>query len=244
MGSFDTHSAQTDATDHTVGTHATLLDQLSVGVDAFFDDLKLMGVDNRVAAMTFSEFGRRIMSNASGGTDHGTAEPVMVFGPGVVPGVIGSSPVIPSTVTVGDNLAMQHDYRSIYASALSDWFGVDPTVLSNVMMSSYPILPIFRKEAGIDETTVSGGEELLSPCYPNPVRGGATINFSASGDGMTSIQLFDANGRLVRTIVQQQFARGKHQVVVNCGDLPSGNYFYRLTNSAGERATRKMLVVN
>ena len=48
---------------------------------AFYDDLKLMGIDHRVAAMTFSEFGRRIMSNASGGTDHGTSEPVMVFGP-------------------------------------------------------------------------------------------------------------------------------------------------------------------
>lgn len=243
MGSFDTHSLQVDPNDHTIGGHATLLGQLSTAVDAFYDDLKLMGVDNRVAAMTFSEFGRRIMSNASGGTDHGTSEPVMVFGPGVNPGIIGGSPVIPSNVTVNDNLAMQNDYRSIYASVLADWFSVSPTVLSNVLNAPFPILPIFRNPAGVDENTVSGSTELLGQCYPNPVRGGTTITFSASGSGTTTIQLFDVSGRLVRTIVQQEFARGQHQIIINCADLPAGNYFYRLT-SGSESATRKMIVVN
>ncbi len=179
--------------------------QLSSAVDAFYDDLKLMGVDNRVAAMTFSEFGRRIMSNASGGTDHGTAEPVMVFGPGVNPGIIGSSPVIPANATVNDNLAMQNDYRSIYASVLSDWFGVSPTVLSNVMLAPYPILPIFKKIAGVEETTQQGSTELLGQCYPNPVRSGTTITFSSTGSAPTTIQLFDANGRLVRTLAQGSY---------------------------------------
>ncbi len=242
MGSFDTHSVQVDPADHTIGGHATLLGQLSSAVDAFYDDLKLMGVDNRVAAMTFSEFGRRIMSNASGGTDHGTAEPVMVFGPGVNPGVIGSSPVIPANVTVNDNLAMQNDYRSIYASVLSDWFGVSPTVLSNVMLASYPILPIFKKSAGVDETTVAGSGELLGECYPNPVRGGTTITFSATGNSPTAIQLFDVNGRLVRTLAQGTYQRGQHQLTIDCGGLAAGNYFYRLT-SGGESATRKMVVM-
>ncbi len=241
MGSFDTHSVQTDPVDHTIGTHANLLGQLSTAVDAFYDDLKLMGVDNRVAAMTFSEFGRRIMSNASGGTDHGTSEPVMVFGPGVNPGIIGSSPVIPTNVTVNDNLAMQNDYRSIYASVLSDWFGVSPTVLSNVMLAPYPILPIFRKTAGVEETTQQGSTELLGQCYPNPVRGGATVTFSSTGSAPTTIQLFDVSGRLVRTLAQGNYTRGQHQLTIDCGGMAAGTYFYRLT-SGGESATRKMLV--
>jgi uncharacterized protein (DUF1501 family) len=243
LGSFDTHSVQVDPNDHTIGTHADLLGQLSTAVDAFFDDLKLMGVADRVAAMTFSEFGRRIMSNASGGTDHGTSEPVMVFGPKVIPGIIGSSPVIPSNVTVNDNLAMQHDYRSIYASALSDWFGVDQTVLSNVMLASYPILPIFQKSTGVT-TTTSGSSELLGQCYPNPARGTTVITFAANGSGITTIQLFDESGRLVRTLVQQEFSRGQHEFTLDCGALPAGNYFYRLTTSSGESATQKMLVLN
>ncbi len=245
IGSFDTHSQQVDDTDHTVGTQATLLGMLSDAVYAFFDDLKLMGADNRVAAMTFSEFGRRIKSNASGGTDHGTSEPVMVFGPQVIPGIIGTSPVIPTNATVNDNLPMQNDYRSIYASAISDWFGVSPTVLHNVMMASYPILPIFQKATGVDDTnTEQGGNgELLGQCYPNPVQGGTTITFGSDGTGETVIQLFDMNGRLVRTLAQDQYSRGQHQMQIDCSSLAPGNYFYRLTNSRGESATRKMLVV-
>lgn len=242
MGSFDTHASQTDAADHTIGTHADLLGMLSVAVNAFYDDCKLMGIDDRVAAMTFSEFGRRIMSNASGGTDHGTSEPVMVFGPGVNPGFIGSNPTISASVTVNDNLPMQHDYRSVYAAVLADWFGVSPTVLSNVLLQPFTILPIFRKTTGVDEHTVAGSNELLGQNYPNPVQRNAVITFGSTG-GLTTIQLFDVSGRLVRTLVQQEFSRGQHQVVLDRGSLPSGTYFYRLTNSSAS-ATRQMTVVD
>jgi uncharacterized protein (DUF1501 family) len=242
MGSFDTHAAQTDAADHTIGAHADLLGQLSTAVDAFYDDLKLMGIDQRVASMTFSEFGRRIMSNASGGTDHGTSEPIMVFGTEVNPGFIGSNPVIPNNVTVNDNLAMQHDYRSVYAAVLADWFGVTPTVLSNVLLQSFPILPIFKKSTGLEENTVAGSQELLGQNYPNPVRGSTTITFASAG-GVTTIQLFDASGRLVRTLVQQEFSRGQHQIAIERGNVPAGVYFYRLSNGR-ESATRQMTVVD
>jgi uncharacterized protein (DUF1501 family) len=242
MGSFDTHATQTDATDHTIGTHADLLSQLSTGVDAFYDDCKLMGIDNRVAAMTFSEFGRRIMSNASGGTDHGTSEPVMVFSTEVNPGFIGTNPVIPATVTVNDNLAMQHDYRSVYAAVLADWFGVSPTVLNKVLLQSFTIPPIFRKTTSVEENTVSGQSELLGQNYPNPVQRQTTITFGSTG-GITTIQLFDASGRLVRTLIEKEFPRGKHQISVDRGNVPAGIYFYRLTNGR-ESATRQMVVVD
>ena len=242
MGSFDTHATQVDPNDHTQGTHASLLGQLSVAVGAFYDDLKLMGVDDKVAAMTFSEFGRRIISNASGGTDHGTAEPVMVFGPGVNPGILGANPVIPANATVNDNLPMQNDYRSIYAAVLSDWFGVSSTVMGNVLMQPFPILPVFRSNLAANNTVVSGSDEVLGQNYPNPVRGTTTINFASSGSGITTIQLFDASGRLVKTLAQGEFARGQHQVLVDRGGIAPGVYFYRLTNNS-EQATRQMTVV-
>ncbi len=245
MGSFDTHALQVDPTDHTVGTQATLLGQLSTAVNAFYDDLKLLNVDNRVAAMTFSEFGRRILSNASGGTDHGTSEPVMVFGPGVNPGFIGTNPVIPASVTVNDNLAIQHDYRDVYSAVLSDWFGVTPQVLSNVLLQQFTILPIFRKTTtptGIENATVSGSDEMLGQNYPNPVTRSTTITFATQG-GATTIQLFDATGRLVRTLVQQDYPRGTHQVTMDRGALVPGNYFYRLTSGTAQ-ASKKMLVMD
>jgi uncharacterized protein (DUF1501 family) len=242
LGSFDTHSDQVDAADHKTGAHADLLGQLSVAVSAFYDDCKLMGIDHRVAAMTFSEFGRRIMSNASGGTDHGTSEPVMVFGPEVNPGFIGSNPVIPANVTANDNLAMQNDYRSVYAAVISDWFGVSPTVLNNVLLQPFPILPIFRKQAGTEETTIAGSTDVLGQNFPNPVQHSTTITFGSQG-GMVTIQLFDASGRLVKTLVQQDFARGQHQITFNRGSIPAGNYFYRIT-SEKDQATRRMVLVD
>ena len=241
LGSFDTHSNQVDATDHTVGTQAGLLQKLSEAVTAFYDDLKLLHCDNRVAAMTFSEFGRRIISNASGGTDHGTSEPVMVFGPGVNPGFIGTNPLIPQNATVNDNLPTQHDYRDVYCAVLSDWFGVTQQVLNDVLLQSFTNLPIFRKATSVDENTVSGSDEMLGQAYPNPMVSSTAINFSTTG-GAVSLQLFDATGRLVRTLASGEYGRGQHQVTIDKGSLTPGNYFYRYISN-NDKATKQLVVL-
>jgi uncharacterized protein (DUF1501 family) len=142
MGGFDTHARQTDATDTTTGNHAKLLAKLSEAIGAFQDDLSLLQAGNRVLGMTFSEFGRRIRSNASGGTDHGAAAPVFVFGESVQPGIIGTNPILPATATVNDNIAMQYDFRAIYASLLESWFGTDPAAMDAVLLKGYSSLPL------------------------------------------------------------------------------------------------------
>ena len=76
----DTHDAQIDSTGTTIGNHAQLLKTLSDGISAFQDDLNLLGLEEQVLGMTFSEFGRQIASNASYGTDHGDAGPMFLFG--------------------------------------------------------------------------------------------------------------------------------------------------------------------
>src|ERR1051325_8562283 len=106
-GSFDTHSLQTNATDTTIGTHANLLTNVSNAVKAFVDDCAGLGIGDRVIGMTFSEFGRRIKSNSSVGTDHGAAAPMILFGNGVISGVLGNNPTIPTNVTVNDNIPFQ-----------------------------------------------------------------------------------------------------------------------------------------
>ena len=125
IGSFDTHSAQVSATGgNQTGTQANLLGQLSVAINAFQNDITLMGVQDRVLGMTFSEFGRRIISNSALGTDHGTSEPMFIFGTKAKAGLTGTNPVIPANANVNDNLAMQFDFRSVYASILQNWFCV------------------------------------------------------------------------------------------------------------------------
>jgi uncharacterized protein (DUF1501 family) len=117
LGSFDTHAAQAN-------THANLLGMLASGLVAFRQDLETQGRAGDVMVMTFSEFGRRPNQNASGGTDHGTAEPMFLLG-GAVRGGLHNAPPSLAGLTDGD-LAFQTDFRSVYASVVKDWLGADP----------------------------------------------------------------------------------------------------------------------
>lgn len=144
MGGFDTHAKQVEAADVTTGTHAKLLARLSEAIHAFLDDLQFLQVDDRVLGMTFSEFGRRIQSNASGGTDHGAAAPVFVFGKDVQGGIVGTNPVWPDKLTVNDNIAMQVDFRAVYNSLLEKWFQADPSEVESILLNNYPALPLIR----------------------------------------------------------------------------------------------------
>jgi uncharacterized protein (DUF1501 family) len=142
MGGFDTHAKQTDSADTSTGAHAKLLGKLSEAINVFQDDLSYLQVSNRVVGMTFSEFGRRIQSNASGGTDHGSAAPVFVFGEGVRPGIVGQNPAWPSALTVNDNIAMQYDFRAIYSTFLEKWFRADQVATEAVLLKDYVALPL------------------------------------------------------------------------------------------------------
>jgi uncharacterized protein (DUF1501 family) len=147
MGGFDTHARQVEPTDPTTGAHAKLLAKLSEAINAFQDDLTQLQVSDKVMGMTFSEFGRRIQSNASGGTDHGAAAPVFVFGEKVQGGVIGQNPSWPDKLTVNDNIAMQYDFRSVYSTLLEKWFMSDETIAGTALLKKYPSLALIRQGA-------------------------------------------------------------------------------------------------
>jgi uncharacterized protein (DUF1501 family) len=137
MGGFDTHAKQTDDTDKTTGNHANLLKKVSEAINAFMDDLTFLQIQDRVMGMTFSEFGRRIKSNASGGTDHGSAAPLFYFGHNIKSNIVGANPIIPTNVTVNDNVAMQNDFRSVYASILQQWFALQPNDVTTVLQGQF-----------------------------------------------------------------------------------------------------------
>ncbi|MCP4776457.1 MAG: DUF1501 domain-containing protein, partial [Planctomycetaceae bacterium] len=75
--------------------------------------------------MTFSEFGRRVRENASRGTDHGTAAPLFLAGGRLKAGPLNQHPDL-SDLEQGD-LKHNIDYRSVYATVLEDWLGVEST---------------------------------------------------------------------------------------------------------------------
>lgn len=131
-GGYDTHARQ-------LPQHALLLEELDNALRAFLDDLALAKIAERVAVLIFSEFGRRVAENGSGGTDHGTAGPVFVAGTCVRAKLFGEPP---SLLDLDDgNLKMGTDFRQVYATILEDWLCL-PT--KTALGGTFEKLPLFR----------------------------------------------------------------------------------------------------
>lgn len=113
LDGFDTHSQQPLA-------HAGLLRQWSQALEAFVNRLEQAGQADRVLAMTFSEFGRRVAENASEGTDHGAAAPLFFAGAKLPTAVVGEHPSL-EVLDDGD-LKFHTDFRRVYATVLENWF--------------------------------------------------------------------------------------------------------------------------
>jgi uncharacterized protein (DUF1501 family) len=115
---FDTHASQRYS-------HQELLRKVSQGVAGFLASLNASRLDERVAVLMFSEFGRRLKENASGGTDHGTAAPVLLAGKPVKGGLVGPMPDLAHLDDGGDP-RFTTDLRDLYATILRRWLSVDP----------------------------------------------------------------------------------------------------------------------
>jgi uncharacterized protein (DUF1501 family) len=114
---FDTHVGQ-------LNRQESLLKQYSEGVAAFVKDLKSNRTFEDTLIMTFSEFGRRVEENASGGTDHGTASNLFVIGENLKKkGVFNDAPDL---VNLADGDLKHHiDFRQVYATVLDNWLKAD-----------------------------------------------------------------------------------------------------------------------
>lgn len=113
LGGFDTHVQQRNR-------QQRLLDQYAQSVSALIEDLKANNLFDDVLIMTFSEFGRRLKQNASGGTDHGTANNVFLMGGKLkAAGFYNPAPDL-TTLDDGD-LIHQVDFRRCYATLIDDW---------------------------------------------------------------------------------------------------------------------------
>jgi uncharacterized protein (DUF1501 family) len=131
LDGFDTHSGQPQR-------HASLLRELGVSLKAFLDDLEKSGNSERVVVLVFSEFGRRLGENGSGGTDHGTAAPVFLLGKPVKAGLHGSYPDL-TRLDDGDPVHAV-DFRRVYATVLDRWLGVAHRDVLGAAFEQIPVL--------------------------------------------------------------------------------------------------------
>jgi uncharacterized protein (DUF1501 family) len=119
LGSFDTHINQD-------GQQQRLFTEMNEAVKAFVKDLKTNNRFDDVMLFTFSEFGRRVEQNASGGTDHGTANNMFLISGGLKQkGLINSLPDL-ADLQEGD-LKYNVDFKNVYATVLNKWLGADDT---------------------------------------------------------------------------------------------------------------------
>ncbi len=130
-GGFDTHARQAD-------THAKLMQGFGDAINAFQKELEACGKADKVVTLVFSEFGRRSYENASGGTDHGAAAPMLLIGQKVKGGLYGPIPNL-SDLADGD-LKFAIDFRQVYATTLDNWMGGDSNVVLGGKFTTLDVL--------------------------------------------------------------------------------------------------------
>ncbi len=112
LSSFDTHTGEQ-------GDQNALLADVDAAIGAFMTKISTGSHSRDVTLMIYSEFGRRVASNASDGTDHGTSAPVLLIGNGVKGGLYGEQPPL-NRLDPNGNLRVTTDFRSVYGGLLHD----------------------------------------------------------------------------------------------------------------------------
>jgi uncharacterized protein (DUF1501 family) len=248
IGGFDTHAEQVESYNPTMGSHAALLYHISSAMKSFQEDLRGRGLEDRVLTVSTSEFGRRVHSNGSFGTDHGTGGPIFIFGKGVQPGVVGKVPDLTK-----NNVEMQYDYRLVYGNIMRDWMlAGDPQAdqkldeifpgLMSVGVGGDPSNPFV--ELPLASQVITGTDEFISDrfalenCFPNPAKEKTTMHFRVNRASHIAIELMDINGKPVRMLVEGDFEPGEHKVETDLTGLSNGTYIYQLKSGFFQSAKK------
>jgi uncharacterized protein (DUF1501 family) len=240
LGGFDTHSGQVDFADNPTGQHANLLRILSDAIATFQKDLSLLGLEERVMGMTYSEFGRQIRSNGSAGTDHGTAAPLFLFGACTNVQITGQNPEIPDEVENQAGVPMQYDFRDVYGSVLMDWFGLSEANVKSLLYPDFvrsPNLPICGRPTATTELF-----PMKLNCFPNPFIDWTNIQFENPANQWMRLSIFDALGNELEVLCSQKLEQGEHAFRFDGRHLPAGNYYFRLA-SHGQQTTKRFVKI-
>jgi uncharacterized protein (DUF1501 family) len=236
LGSFDTHAEQPER-------HQELLSDLSSTIKNFYDDLKTVGIDDKVLAMTISEFGRRPYENGSNGTDHGAASPVMLFGPALNgSGFVGNHPDL-STWDEDNNLIPSSDFRDIYNTVLTEWFCLDPSIVSTILLNeSYETLDLGLTCEALSTSDFSNTNRFAHVAiYQNNQ---TFIEINLANTSHVTIKLYDMMAKEIGTITNEMLFAGRHRFNVRDqiqGRLSYGQYIYRIS-TGGQYYSKSILI--
>ncbi|MBY5958658.1 DUF1501 domain-containing protein [Membranicola marinus] len=245
LGGFDTHAGQVNGGNPLEGTFPGLLQTLGDALEAFWDDLALLGLEDRVLAMTYSEFGRKIRSNASFGTDHGDAAPMFLFGSCLQNSIIGTNPVIDPEVSPKDGVPYEIDFRNIYGSILSDWFAVPASDLPTLLPDHAPEhVDLLRPGCGVrsaKEPGVRSKDFFEVDVYPNPASGELLIRLDGIESKEVNAQLINLQGSQIKKWTLYGSGSKSIEKSVDISSVPAGAYVLRV-HQAISTQSKKVIV--
>ena len=216
---YDTHANQAN-------NHANLLQNVSSSISAFLQDLINQGLQDRVLVVTTSEFGRRVYENGSLGTDHGTSAPCLLFGSSIVPETFGTHPDLTS-LNNNNNMQVQFDFRQVYASIITDWFGLPESIIQSVFGNSFDPIPFVQEPLSVEPPSLPNNFKMY-PAFPNPFNSITSVNFELSKTAKVIIRVMDQKGRLVYKRYLGRMHIGNHKFNLNAKTWVSGMYFVQL----------------
>jgi uncharacterized protein (DUF1501 family) len=229
IGGFDTHGKQVETYDSTLGAHAALLYHLSSAIKAFQDDLAAMSIEDNVLTMTFTEFGRRVYSNGSYGTDHGSATPIFLFGKGLKGGILGTNPDLNNLHN--GNIVYSTDYRQVYTSVVQDWLGASNEAMQATGFDKWvgQRLDLISGITSVDD--VRNQKPGVLGCYPNPVINETVVTYFVQQPSAIRIRIITTGGTEMKQVETYAGSYGRNEYRADLGGLKPGVYILEVSNS-------------
>ena len=238
LNGFDTHADQ-------VNKQRTLHEDLANSIKHFYEDLASTGYDDKVLGMTISEFGRRPYENGSNGTDHGAASPTFLFGAGLNGnGFVGAHPEINASAwDNNNNLVPSTDFRDVYASVLTDWFCLDPSVVNTILLNdNYQTLNLGFNCQGLNTQNFANVSHFSHVATYRDNRTFIEINMQNSAH--VEVKLINILGQEMVTLCNEILTPGNHIIDVKAranSRLAYGQYIYRI-NTLGQFYSKSILI--
>jgi hypothetical protein len=230
---YDTHVEQ-------LYRHEQLLSELADALNVFLTEMDALSLLDRILIVTTSEFGRRVIENASEGTDHGTSAPVLVFGSQTNGGVFGVDPDLQNLDENG-NLPVQFDYRQIYTTLMANWFGLNASTVNNVFNGDFQTIPFVQQALG-SKPSIGPNGFRLNPAYPNPFNPTIMLPYTLPEEENVTIRLLDLRGRVLKVHHQGKQKAGNHLFKLDGKNLSSGSYIAQV-EAAGSTLTQKISLI-
>jgi len=193
--------------------------------------------------MTFSEFGRRVRENGSNGTDHGTAAPMLLFGPALQGnGFIGEHPRM-TDLTRGGNLKYTTDYIDVYGTVMQDWLCVDSSIINQSIPRPYTALDLgFNCSSTVRNHDYIVRENFThTPIYTDE---GVAIRIENNFPENYEIAIFNILGQNTGTIFNDTLEPGVHDINITTKlpGLTAGIYLYSIKKN--NRNYSKKIVIS